>query len=136
MSVKGEARRLSRFAIKAGPSDDIKDAIMGMPVEQDTFTSISSLPPQSITQSKLPDRFLQLLQSNPLIRSLWDMPDEEDDTSRHDWDLCCACFDAGIIEPTDIAVILMHNPFGKFRRDRRYDYIKNTISNLMQKCQS
>lgn len=135
LSVKGKVHRLSRFIIRAGPSDDIKDAIMSMPVEQTPSTNTTSIS-QPMAQTELPKRFIDLLQDNPLIRSLWNIPDEKDDTSKHDWELCCACLDAGITEPSDIAAILMHNPFGKFQRDRRIDYIRNTIANLMQKCQS
>ncbi len=48
----------------------------------------------------------------------------------HDWKLGCACIQAGITNPSEIAGILMCNPFGKFNRERRFDYIQTTVNKL------
>jgi len=123
-SVKGSIHRLSRFVRTAKPNDEVRDAILSM--------QLRAKPVQSIKPSQnLPESFLRLLKSNRAIQELWLTPD--DDTSMHDWMLGCELMKAGI-KPEDIANILMINPFGKYRRDRRYDYIQSTVRNLIQKC--
>jgi len=80
---------------------------------------------------QVPAKFIKLLRGNAAVRKLWCSPDENNDTSMHDWKLGCACIQAGIMNLSEVATILMHNPFGKFQRDRRYDYIQTTVSKLM-----
>jgi len=59
-------------------------------------------------------------------------PNEDNDTSKHDWMLGCALIQAGMACPESLAAVLMHNPWGKYQRDRRYSYINNTVNNLIQ----
>jgi hypothetical protein len=68
----------------------------------------------------------------PLEKSGAVQTDENNDTSRHDWKLGCACIEAGIRNPSEIGAILLHNPFGKFQRDRRYEYVRTTVNKLIQ----
>jgi len=126
MSVKGKTHRLSRFIeAEKTPDDKIRNAILSLSTTKKTN-------PSKITLAQnIPERFLSLLKHNQTIQQLWLTPDEQNDTSMHDWKLGCACIQAGITEPSDIAVILMSNPFGKFNRERRYDYIKTTINKLV-----
>lgn len=132
LSVKGKTHRLSKFVVKSPPSNTIRDVILGMPVHVAPADDILSQRDFSISQSlSLPSQFLQLLQTNPLIKQLWKTPNEENDTSKHDWELGCACVQAGITNPTELAVILMNNPFGKFKRDRRQDYLQTTVNKLV-----
>ena len=126
LSVKGKVHRLSRFVFKSKPSDEVRDTIIAMPVDERPKRNFS------ITQPSLPVRFVQLLHSNHVIKQLWCTPDENNDTSRHDWKLGCACIQAGIVKPEELAAILMHNPFGKYQRDKRDDYIRITVSKLIE----
>ena len=40
------------------------------------------------------------------------------------------CVEAGITEPGELAAILMNNPYGKYRRDGREDYLQTTVEKL------
>lgn len=125
MSVKGKVHRLSRFVKEANSVDDeVKDAILSL----SNCTGQKSL---SIKPDKnIPAIFLRLLRIDPIIRNLWLTPDENNDTSMHDWMLGCELVKAGI-RPEDMAKILMINPFGKYRRDQRYGYVQTTVSKLL-----
>lgn len=127
MSVKGKIHRLSRIVVESKPDNDVRDAIIAQ-----TVKSVSKKSNKKISFSaNVSDRFIELLDSNYVIRELWCNPDENNDTSMHDWKLGCACIEAGISKPSEIAAILMHNTFGKFQRDRRYDYIRTTVIKLV-----
>jgi hypothetical protein len=123
LSVKGDIHRLSRLVLKSKPSNEVRDAIISMPVEEKRVVPISP--------SHLSDKFIKLLQGNAVIRQLWCSPDGNHDTSMHDWKLGCACLEAGITNPSEMAAILSHNPFGKFQRDRRCDYLRTTVRKLI-----
>ena len=44
-----------------------------------------------------------------------------------------SCVEAGITRPEELAAILMNNPYGKYRRDGRMDYVKVTVRKLVEK---
>jgi hypothetical protein len=48
----------------------------------------------------------------------------------HDWMLGNELAKEGF-SPEEIAQVLMLNPFGKFQRDRRYEYIRLTVSKII-----
>jgi len=128
MSVKGQIHRQSRnIKTQESPDDKIKNTILSLTLQSSQNKSHLKIP----SALSLPENFLSLLKNNQTIRYLWLTPDIQNDTSIHDWKLGCACIQAGIRKATDIAAILMSNPFGKFQRDRRYDYIKTTITKLV-----
>jgi len=129
LSVKGKIHRLSQFVLRSKPNNKVRDAILTLDVRQpkERVGRIS-------TSGQLSPDFIRLLQINAVIKELWCNPDENNDTSMHDWKLGCACIEAGIVEPSEIAAILMRNPFGKFHRDRRYDYIETTVNKMVMEC--
>ena len=122
-SVKGNIHRLSRFIKEDKPDDKVRDAILSLPLQADHITNIHVKPRQTI-----PQEFLDLLKTNNTVRQLWLTPNG--DKSMHDWMLGCELVKEGI-EPEALARILMSNPFGKFQRDRRHDYIQTTVNKLM-----
>ena len=124
-SVKGRIHRLSRFVETGDLDDRVRDAILAIeiqPVKQ---------PSQVKASSEIPKRFYSLLKTNSVIRYLWLTPNADNDTSMHDWMLGRELVKAGI-SSEDIAGILMINPFGKYKRDRRIGYIKTTVNKLME----
>lgn len=130
LSVKGTVHRLSRFVVRGGPPDNrIRDEILSMAVAKLERKVVGSgLAPSS----RVPDAFLVQLQTNPAIRQLWLAPDNEGDTSRHDWELGCESLRAGIRTEADLVRILAANPFGKYQRDRRTGYVKHTVRKLLE----
>ena len=127
VSVKGNTHRLSRFVVMDKPNDKARDEILSLCINTD---HTKPLPKISIS-SKIPERFTNLLKTSKTIRDLWLTPNG--DRSSHDWLLGCELAKEGL-NMKEIASVLMMNPFGKYQRDRRYDYIQNTIQNLMNKC--
>ena len=83
--------------------------------------------------SELPGKFRSLLRWDVVTKGLWENPDPENDRSKHDWVLGLACVEAGITDSDDLAVILMQNPHGKFRRDGREEYVQVTVEKLGEK---
>lgn len=133
MSVKGKIHRLSRFVkTEETPGDKIRNIILSFSLQ----TKKKTTPSRITLAQNLPSKFLSFLHNNPAIQELWLTPDEQNDTSLHDWKLGCTCIQAGITSPYDIAAILMFNPFGKFQRDRRYEYIKTTVNKLVVENES
>jgi len=128
-SVKGTIHRQSRF-VKEGDADDkIRDSILSLSL-------INNLAEKRITPThNIPDRFLMLLRTNPAIQDLWLSPYEQGDRSAHDWMLGCELAKEGL-KAEEIACVLMLNPFGKFQRDRRIEYIHSTVRNLMNNNQN
>jgi len=129
LSVKGKVHRLSRIVLKSKPANEVREAILAQKISERERTV------GHFSQStKLPVNFMRLLQTNPILRDLWCSPDENNDTSRHDWRLGCTCMEVGITNPIELAAILMQNPFGKFRRDGRYDYVETTVNKMVMEC--
>lgn len=125
-SMKGNIHRLSRFVRMDKTRDDkVRNAILSLSLQLDRAVAGRIRP-----GSRLPHRFLQLLRTNQAIQDLWLTPSHNSDASMHDWALGCELMKAGIANPTDLARILMLNPFGKYQRDRRYSYIQTTVSKL------
>jgi hypothetical protein len=124
VSVKGSVHRLSKFVIIDNPDDKVRDEILSLCIQTD-----HSLP-RVIPSERIPERFVRLLKANRTIKDLWVTPNG--DRSSHDWMLGCELAKEGL-KPNEIASILMINPFGKYQRDRRYDYIQSTMRNLMNK---
>jgi hypothetical protein len=126
-SVKGTIHRQSRFVKEGEASDKVRDSILSLSL-------ITHLADQRITPTQdIPDRFIMLLRTNPAIQDLWLSPNEENDRSTHDWMLGCELAKEGL-SMEEIASVLMINPFGKYNRDRRIEYIQNTVRNLMVQC--
>lgn len=119
-SVKGDVHRLSRFIKEDKPDDRIRDAILSLSTEPHT--------PVNVKPRNIPPEFLDLLRTNSAIRELWLTPNG--DTSSHDWMLGCELIKSGITDHNTLAGILMLNPFGKYQRDRRHDYIQTTVNKL------
>jgi hypothetical protein len=126
LSLKGDIHRLSRLVVKSKTSNDVRDAIISMPLGKEDTKAVPISP-----SSHLSAKFIKLLQGNTVIRQLWCSPDQNHDTSMHDWKLGCACLEAGITNPDEMAAILRRNPFGKFQRDRRYSYLTTTVRKLI-----
>lgn len=125
-SVKGTIHRQSRFVKEGDACDKVRDSILSLSL-------INLLADQRIILThKIPDKFIMLLRTNPAMQDLWLSPNEQGDRSAHDWMLGCELAKEGL-KADEIASILMINPFGKYNRDRRIEYIQNTVKNLM--CQ-
>lgn len=122
-SVKGKIHRMSRFVKEDKPDNKVRDAIVSLylPVGEKT---IQVKPRRRISQ-----KFLNILKTNNTVRQLWLTPNG--DASMHDWALGSELIKSGITDPGELTGILMRNPFGKFQRDRRYDYIQTTVNKLM-----
>ena len=124
MSVKG-IHRLSRFVVVEQDRDDkVRNAILSLSLSRRASRAKLSIKPSH----NLPSRFLGLLKTSPAIKELWLTPNN--DTSIHDWMLGNELVKSGISRREDLARILMLNPFGKFQRDRRHDYIRTTVNKL------
>ena len=124
VSVKGCIHRLSKFVIAGDLDDKVRDEIMSLRIQTDHTECL----PRIIPSDRIPERFISLLKANRTIKDLWVTPNG--DRSSHDWMLGCELAKEGL-KPDEIASILMINPFGKYQRDRRYDYIQSTMRNLM-----
>ena len=127
-----KAGRLSSIHLEGDPSDKIRDEILSIPThragKKDMITSIQlhDSPP------KLPSRFLQLLDEDRQLRELWETPFS--DTSSHDWALGKRCIELEISEPSELAIILTQNPFGKYQRDGRKQYVERSVEKLLLDC--
>ena len=124
ISMKGKNHRPSRFVSSGILSNEIRDDILRLSVPKKEFHRIPIK-----TKTELPESFLELVENDFGIRKLWCSPNE--DRSAHDWELGLACIEHGIKKTSELAAILVHNPFGKFQRDRRMDYVQTTIKNLL-----
>ena len=58
--------------------------------------------------------------------------DKDNDTSKHDWRLCLLCVGLGKGNAQTITAALMNNPYGKFRKTKRYDYLWHTVNKVMR----
>lgn len=128
VSMKGSIHRTSRNLIQGTACDQVRDQILAMPPSP---MKTHRIPIQHPLHA-IPDQFLKLLHTNPVIQNFWCTPDEDNDTSKHDWRLLCACVEQGITIPEHLASILAHNPFGKFRREHRLDYLRTTVNKILQ----
>ena len=122
-SVKGKIHRMSKFVKEDKPDNRVRDAIVSLylPVRETTI--------QVKPRRRIPQKFLNILKTNNTVRQLWLTPNG--DASTHDWALGCELIRSGITDPGELTGILMRNPFGKFQRDRRYDYIRTTVNKLV-----
>jgi len=127
-SVKGNTPRLSKFVLAdKGSGDNVRIDIVSMKVGK-SRGEIRVKP-----GSELPNSFLKLLKTNGAIQYHWLTPNRNNDASMHDWALGCELIKSGIADAHDLAVILMFNPFGKYQRDSRNEYIQSTVKNLINK---
>ena len=125
VSVKGKIHRQSRFIREDKADDKVRDAILGIHLPEIHYCRIPS--PNIRPSYDIPRRFLTLLRNHQSIRRLWLTPGQ--DTSSHDWILGSELVKLGF-QPQHIARILMLNPFGKYQRDRRIDYLNTTVNKL------
>jgi len=126
-----KAQRFSRFIKSSIPDDRIRDEILSIEVDDYRFQKLKRIPFPPLIPPILPEKFKLLLGWSFLTKELWNNPDPLNDTSRHDWLLGMRCIEAGITEPEELAAILMKNPYGKFQRDRREDYLRTTVTKLL-----
>jgi hypothetical protein len=124
VSVKGSTHRLSRFVVMCDPNDRVRDHIMSLQPEASHKISIPGIK----NSIKIPERLVNVLRTNYAVKELWLTPNG--DASSHDWMLGCELLKEDF-SPDEIAHTLMINPFGKFQRDRRIEYIQNTVKNLL-----
>ena len=125
-SVKGCIHRLSRSVKVDDTMDDkVRDAILSLSMPTVQRVTYRVIPSQNV-----PAKFLGLLKTNQTIQQLWLTPDGNNDTSMHDWFLGSELVKAGV-GANDMARVLMLNPFGKYQRDRRYDYVQTTVNKLI-----
>ena len=127
-----KARRLSRQVKASRANDMIRDEILTLnvscnPKRQKKLDGILV----NLRFEALPMMFRKQLESDLHLRALWFTPPVDGDRSKHDWKLGLHCLEVGINDPQDLALILMHNPFGKYRRDQRDEYIQVTVRKLM-----
>ena len=123
-----KALRQSQFVRKGEISDKVRSAILAMKVPEKRKFEKITIPP--LIPVDMPLEFRELLKRDAVVRDLWERPDSEDDRSRHDWMLGAACFESGLTDANQLASILMTNPYGKFRRDGRRDYVRRTVEKL------
>ncbi len=122
-----KAGRISQFVRKGEPDDLIRNQILALYTPPKERVNNG----RSIRPAFLSSRFKRLLEQDDLIREIWDQPDVDDDSSRRDWLLGRCCIEAGILDPEELIAILMHNPHGKYQRDRRHEYVVKTVENLL-----
>jgi hypothetical protein len=132
-----KAQRLSSILSEGEPSDNVRDEILSLPInteprqkEKPQSVSFSNIPQQ------LPSCFLRLLKEDRDLRDLWETPNPQNDRSRQDWVVGIRCVEKGISEPKELAVILMNNPYGKYRRDGRRSYVIGTVGKLIEYFQA
>ena len=131
-SFNHKAQRFSKFIKRSRPDDRVRDQILAIDVSDYQPQKLKRISLPSFTPtSQLPRRFERLLRWDFFTRKLWQNPDPLDDTSRHDWLLGVSCVEAGITKPEELAAILMNNPYGKYRRDLREDYLQTTVAKLL-----
>lgn len=121
-----KAGRTSRFVRRGHRSDKVRAEILSVAGVQEREVQVPAIKPPP----HLPEKFIRLLKWDPSIRELWQRPDVNRDHSKHDWMLGLQCVEAGISKPGDLASILMRNPYGKFKRDERVEYIQTTVEKL------
>ena len=126
-----KAQRFSRFVKHSRPSDMVRDQILSTKIKDKHFQRLRKIPISPIIPAILPEKFKVLLGNNLPVRDLWKNP-ESLDASSHDWKLGMSCVEAGITRPEELAAILMNNPNGKYRRDRRKDYVEVTVRKLLR----
>lgn len=124
-----KAQRYSCYVRKGEISDKIRNAILAAEIAEKVRFDKITIPP--LIPAKIPLKFEELLKRNAVVRDLWEHSDGEDDRSRHDWMLGAACFEAGLTDAYQLASILMANPYGKYRRDGRRDYVRRTVEKLL-----
>ena len=125
-----KAGRVSRCVRPSECDDTIRSKILAVDV-----ASRPSRPPIALALPSpvdLPLSFKRMLKENRIVKKLWENSDPRNDTSRHDWMLGLSCVEAGITTPSELAAILMYNPHGKYRRDRRRDYVRTTVGRLIE----
>jgi hypothetical protein len=140
-----KAQRVSGFIKRSEPSDRVREDILAIAVDEyqqideaqqcdnAQYPDLKKIAlPFFNSTLELPLRFKCLLRWDGLTRKLWQTPDPDNDTSRHDWMLGLSCVEAGITQPEELAAILMRNPNGKYKRDGRRDYIEMTVRKLVE----
>ena len=125
-----KAQRLSRNIRAGRASDRVRDEILSLKVEEQSVKPKESF--RLPVSGSLPETFRnELLRHDPVIKKLWTVPDPSGDSSRHDWRLGVRCLELGITDPEELGIIIANNPLGKFRRDRRSNYVERTVKKLL-----
>jgi len=124
-----KAGRQSGFVKRTELSDKVRDEILSIEIRK---TKQPKSGYHNLAPSKsIPTRFQHLLEWDSTVRDLWQNPDPDNDTSRHDWIIGLVCVEAGITNTDDLAAILMNNPHGKYRRDEKLSYVGGTVKKLL-----
>jgi hypothetical protein len=131
-SFNHKAQRLSCFRLIGKPSDKVRDEILSLPKPSPEKKLPADSVPLFEIAKEIPRRFLQLLDKNDQLRGHWTTPNSVGDRSAHDWILGRYCVEKGITDKGELAIILMKNPFGKYRRDGRREYVGKTVANLVK----
>lgn len=130
-TVNHTAGRVSCAIASSEPTDVIRSELLAVHPVQYLVTGTRRSAPPLPAQAELPSSFQRLLASITSVSRMWETPDPDGDTSRHDWTLGMRCIEAGITEPNDLAAVLAANPHGKYRRDQGTAYLKLTLQNLL-----
>ena len=125
-----KAQRLSSFHLAGGPSDAIREEILSLPILCPKRKGATGSAQFNDLPKELPPRFLQLLKKDRQLQEQWETPGPFGDRSAHDWALGRCCVEKGIVEPQELAIILMKNLFGKYHRDGKREYVMRTIGKL------
>jgi hypothetical protein len=128
-----KAQKLSSIHLEGMPSDKVRDEILSLTIHQVEKTRNRSCVPFQVSPKELPSRFLQLLKGDNQLRRLWKNPDSLGDRSVHDWVIGRRVQELGISTPRELSVILIRNPFGKYQRDKKKEYIERTVGKLVEK---
>ena len=125
--------RCSRQVKSFKASDEIRSQILASDISFSLEKKRKlSVVPSHLHFQPLPLSFRSLMEKDTQINNLWSYPPIDGDRSRHDWVLGLRCIEAGITDPQDLAAILLRNPYGKFRRDMRDDYVERTVIKLIE----
>jgi len=126
-----KAQRLSSVLSEGKPSDKVRNEILSLPINTEPRKKKLQPSPISYIPKQLPYRFLRLMKEKNELQDLWKNPGPYGDRSVHDWMVGMRCVEAGIKNSEQLAAILMKNPYGKYQRDRRRDYVERTVGKLL-----
>jgi hypothetical protein len=125
-----KAQRFSSIHLEGKPSDKVRDEILSTSIRHPEKKLTAPSASLHRIPQELPRRFTQLLDEDSSLLAHWTTADPFGDRSAHDWMLGRSCVERGIVDPKELAMVLMKNPNGKYRRDGKIDYIQTTVSNL------
>ena len=135
LSVKGEEHRRTRFYTQPcmEPHPELDEIIIDMEVEAEEQRKVEI---KEVTQ-ELPGIFQYFLDTDETLSKHWNTPNEEDDSSGHDWRLGLLCIERGIVNPETLASILALSLYGKTAKHGMDEgYLKRTVSGIFEEYKS